>query len=126
MSENLVFQPSAAAVAATWTTAAQYDEMPTRARSAIRTASGNEQAKRLDWIKAPTRIKNTSLRVPRRLDQMVRGRRAQRLRQLHRPAPRRRAATRVAHHLGRRYPRHRRQGHLSQAARAASAASPMC
>ena len=53
-----------------------------------------EQAKRIDWIKPFTKVKNTIVRARQRLDQLVRGRHAQRLRQLHRPASRRRAPTR--------------------------------
>ncbi|MBN9345035.1 MAG: acetate--CoA ligase [Devosia sp.] len=63
MSENLVFEPSDAAKARTLTTKAQYDEMYARS---ISDPDGfwAEQAKRLDWIKAPTRIKNTSFEYP--------------------------------------------------------------
>ncbi len=63
MSENLVFQPSEAAKARTLTTKAQYDEMYARS---ISDPDGfwAEQAKRLDWIKAPTKIKNTSFAYP--------------------------------------------------------------
>jgi len=63
MSENLVFEPSDAAKARTLTTKAQYDEMYARS---ISDPDGfwAEQAKRLDWIKVPTRIKNTSFEYP--------------------------------------------------------------
>jgi acetyl-CoA synthetase len=63
MSENLVFQPSEAAKERTLTTKAQYDEMYARS---ISDPNGfwAEQAKRLDWIKAPTKIKNTSFAYP--------------------------------------------------------------
>ncbi|MBL8597822.1 MAG: acetate--CoA ligase [Devosia sp.] len=63
MSENLVFEPSDAAKARTLTTKAQYDEIYARS---ISDPDGfwAEQAKRLDWIKAPTRIKNTSFEYP--------------------------------------------------------------
>jgi acetyl-CoA synthetase len=63
MSENLVFQPSEGAKSRTLTTKAQYDEMYARS---ISDPDGfwAEQAKRLDWIKFPTRIKNTSYEYP--------------------------------------------------------------
>jgi acetyl-CoA synthetase len=63
MSENLVFEPSEAAKARTLTSKAQYDEMYARS---ITDPDGfwAEQAKRLDWIKAPTVIKNTSFAYP--------------------------------------------------------------
>ena len=38
-----------------------------------------KQGKRIDWIKPYTRVKNTSFATRQRLDQMVRGRHAQRL-----------------------------------------------
>ena len=75
-----------------------------------------EQGRRLDWIKPYTRVKNTSLRLPRRLDQVVRGRQAQRLGQLHRPPPRHpRRPDRD--HLGERRPGRRRAHQLPRAAR---------
>ena len=57
------------------------------------------------------------LRLSRRLHKMVRGRRAERLGELHRPAPEgpRRPGR---HHLGRRRPEPGQEGHLSRAARA--------
>jgi acetyl-CoA synthetase len=63
MSEQLVFQPSAAAIARTHVTKAQYDEMYDRS---IRDPNGfwAEQAKRLDWVKFPSKIKNTSFAYP--------------------------------------------------------------
>jgi acetyl-CoA synthetase len=63
MSDNLVFEPSEAAKARTLTTKAQYDEMYARS---ISDPDGfwAEQAKRLDWIKPPTKIKNTSFAYP--------------------------------------------------------------
>ncbi|MEO8756426.1 MAG: acetate--CoA ligase [Devosia sp.] len=63
MSDNLVFQPSEAAKARTLTTKAQYDEMYARS---ISDPNGfwAEEAKRLDWIKFPTKIKNTSFEYP--------------------------------------------------------------
>ena len=66
----------------------------TSARSSDPNGFWGEQAKRIDWFKPSTKVKNTSLRSAQRLDQMVRGRHAQRLLQLPRPAPRRSAATR--------------------------------
>ncbi len=58
-----VFQPSEAAKARTLTTKAQYDEMYARS---INDPEGfwAEQAQRLDWIRAPTKIKNTSYEYP--------------------------------------------------------------
>src|SRR5690606_36325815 len=63
MSEQLVFQPSAAAIARTRTTKAQYDVMYARS---ISDPNGfwAEQAKRLDWVKFPSKIKNTSVAKP--------------------------------------------------------------
>ena len=63
MSEQLVFQPSAAAVARTHVTAAQYDEMYARSLSDP-DGFWAEEAKRLDWMKFPTVIKNTSFAYP--------------------------------------------------------------
>ncbi len=63
MSENLVFEPSEAAKARTHTTKAQYDEMYARSVSDP-TGFWTEHAKRIDWIKAPTKIKNTSYEYP--------------------------------------------------------------
>jgi acetyl-CoA synthetase len=63
MSETLVFEPDAAAKARTLTTAEQY--AANYARS-ISDPDGfwAEQAKRIDWIKAPTKIKNTTFEYP--------------------------------------------------------------
>jgi len=63
MSEDLVFEPSAQAKARTRTTAAQYEELYKRS---VSDPDGfwKEQSQRLDWIKAPTRIKNTSFAYP--------------------------------------------------------------
>jgi len=63
MSEQLVFKPSAAAVARTHTTEAQYDDMYARSLSDPDGFWG-EQAKRLDWVRFPTRIKNTTFAYP--------------------------------------------------------------
>jgi acetyl-CoA synthetase len=59
----LVFQPSATAVAHTLTTAAQYDEMYARSLSDPE-GFWKEQAQRIDWVKPPTIIKNTSFTYP--------------------------------------------------------------
>jgi acetate--CoA ligase len=63
MSDQLLFQPSAAAIARTHTTAEQYDALYQRS---IQDPEGfwAEQAKRLDWVKFPTKIKNTSFEYP--------------------------------------------------------------
>jgi len=63
MSESLVFAPSAAAVARTRTTAAQYDEMYARS---VNDPDGfwKDMSQRIDWIKAPTKIKNTTFEYP--------------------------------------------------------------
>jgi acetyl-CoA synthetase len=63
MSESLVFAPSAAAIARTRTTAAQYEEMYARSLSDP-DGFWKEQSERIDWIKAPTKIKNTSYAYP--------------------------------------------------------------
>ena len=68
--------------------------MPTRARSAIPTASGARRPSGSTGSSRRPSSRTPRYEYPERLDQMVRGRHAQRLRQLHRPAPRRRAATR--------------------------------
>ncbi|MEO8883268.1 MAG: acetate--CoA ligase, partial [Devosia sp.] len=63
MSDNQLFEPSAATLARTLTTAEQYKEMYARS---ISDPDGfwAEQAKRIDWIKPPTKIKNTSFAYP--------------------------------------------------------------
>jgi acetyl-CoA synthetase len=63
MTETVVFEPSAAAKARTLTTAEQYAQMYQRS---IDDPDGfwAEQARRLDWIKAPTKIKNTTFTYP--------------------------------------------------------------
>tara|TARA_R110002020_G_scaffold149565_3_gene325924 strand:- start:829 stop:2775 length:1947 start_codon:yes stop_codon:yes gene_type:complete len=63
MSEQLVFQPSAAAIARTHTTATQYNDMYQRSISDPDGFWG-EQAKRLDWVTFPTKIKNTTFQYP--------------------------------------------------------------
>ena len=77
-----------------------------------------KQGKRLDWIKPYTKVKNTSFAYPQCLDQMVRGRHAQRRRQLHRPAPEE-ARQADRDHLGAGRSLRRSQAHhLPRAARA--------
>src|SRR6188472_4514093 len=63
MSEPLVFQPGAAAIARTHTTAEQYDALYAQS---VNDPDGfwAEQAKRLDWVRFPTKIKNTSFAYP--------------------------------------------------------------
>src|ERR1700760_1788809 len=63
MSDNLVFPPSEAAKARTLTTKAQYDELYARSL-ADPNAFWAAEAKRLDWFKFPTKIKNTSYEYP--------------------------------------------------------------
>ena len=81
------------------------------------------EMRRVAWMKEPTRIKNVDF-TGNVSHQMVRGRRAQRLRLLPRPPPRRRQRRPRRDHLGRRRPEQRRQGHLPRAAPAAPANSP--
>ncbi|HVW91409.1 MAG TPA: acetate--CoA ligase [Devosia sp.] len=63
MSDDLLFKPSAETLARTWVTAEQYQEMY---RRSVEDPDGfwAEQARRIDWIKPPTRIKNTSFAYP--------------------------------------------------------------
>src|ERR1700679_272304 len=63
MTENLLFEPPAAIKARTFITPEKYAEMYARS---VSDPDGfwAEQAKRIDWIKAPTRIKNTSFAYP--------------------------------------------------------------
>ncbi len=63
MTENQVFPPSEETKARTYVTKAQYDEMYARS---VNDPDGfwAEQAKRIDWIKPPTKIKNTSFAYP--------------------------------------------------------------
>ena len=63
MSDDQLFEPSAAAKARAKVNAAQYEEMYARS---VADPDGfwAEQAKRIDWIKPPTRIKNTSFAYP--------------------------------------------------------------
>ena len=61
-----------------------------------------KHGKRIDWFKPYKKVKNTSF-TGKVVDQMVRGRRAQRLLQLHRPAPEE-ARRPDGDHLGRRQP----------------------
>ena len=94
---------------------AKYKEMYARS---IKDPNGfwAEQAKRIDWIKPFSKVKNTSLRPAQRFDQMVRGRHAERLLQLRRPASRQ-ARRPDRHHLGRRRSEGRQEAHLQAAAR---------
>ena len=63
MSEPLVFQPSAAAIARTHVTKDQYDQMYARS---ISDPNGfwAEQAQRIDWITPFTKVKNTTFQYP--------------------------------------------------------------
>ena len=63
MADDQLFEPSAAAKARAKVNAAQYEEMYARS---IADPDGfwAEHAKRIDWIKPPTRIKNTSFAYP--------------------------------------------------------------
>jgi acetyl-CoA synthetase len=63
MSESQVFEPSAAAKARTLTTRAQYEQLYARSLSDP-DGFWREQMQRLDWIKPPTIIKNTSFAYP--------------------------------------------------------------
>ncbi|MGV3489821.1 MAG: AMP-binding protein, partial [Devosia sp.] len=63
MTDNLLFPPSAATLARTHTTAAQYEADYARS---VSDPDGfwKQQAQRLDWIKPPTIIKNTTFEYP--------------------------------------------------------------
>ncbi|WP_374624312.1 acetate--CoA ligase [Devosia sp.] len=63
MTEPLIFHPSAAAIARTNTTAAQYADEYARS---VSDPNGywKDQSRRLDWVKAPTIIKNTTFEYP--------------------------------------------------------------
>ncbi|HEV7278535.1 MAG TPA: acetate--CoA ligase [Devosiaceae bacterium] len=63
MTENLVFEPSAAAKERTHTTAEQYEELYARSLSDP-DGFWHEQAQRIDWIKPFTKVKNTSFQYP--------------------------------------------------------------
>lgn len=63
MSEQLVFQPGAAAIARTHVTKAQYDELYARSLSDP-DGFWADQARRLDWVRFPSKIKNTSFAYP--------------------------------------------------------------
>ena len=107
-------QPPAEMVARAYVDAEGYAAC-TRPRSPTRTPSGaSRAADRLDQALYPGQ--EHFLRLPRRLDQVVRGRQAQRLGQLHRPPPRdpRRPDR---DHLGERRPERRRAHHLPPAPR---------
>jgi acetyl-CoA synthetase len=63
MSEQLVFQPSAAAIARTHVTKDQYEQLYARS---VSDPNGfwAEQAQRIDWMKSPTIIKNSTFQYP--------------------------------------------------------------
>ncbi|WP_172123610.1 MULTISPECIES: acetate--CoA ligase [unclassified Devosia] len=63
MSQELVFQPDAAATAHTHATKEQYEQMYARS---VSDPDGfwADEAGRISWIKAPTKIKNTSFAYP--------------------------------------------------------------
>jgi len=63
MSSDEVFQPSADIVARTYVTAEKYDEMYAASVNDP-DAFWGEQAKRLDWIKPFTKVKNTTFEYP--------------------------------------------------------------
>jgi acetyl-CoA synthetase len=63
MSEDQVFEPSAGAKSRTWTTAAQYEELYARSVSDPE-GFWREHARRIDWIKPFTTVKNTSFEYP--------------------------------------------------------------
>ena len=63
MSDNLVFEPSAAAKERTYTTSAQYEELYARSLSDP-DGFWHEQAQRIDWIKPFTKVKDTSFQYP--------------------------------------------------------------
>jgi len=63
MSEQLVFQPSAAAIARTHVTKDQYEQLYARS---VSDPNGfwADQAQRIDWMKTPTIIKNATFQYP--------------------------------------------------------------
>jgi acetyl-CoA synthetase len=63
MSEDQVFEPSAGAKSRTWTSAAQYEELYARSVSDPE-GFWREHARRIDWIKPFTKVKNTSFEYP--------------------------------------------------------------
>ena len=63
MSENLIFEPSEATKANTLTTRAQYEAEYAHSLSDPN-GFWREKAKRLDWVRFPTKIKNTSYAYP--------------------------------------------------------------
>ena len=71
-----------------------------------------KQGERIDWIKPYSTSRTRSFAYPRRLDQMVRGRHAQRLGQLHRPPPEE-ARRPGRHHLGARRSRRAPSAHIT-------------
>src|SRR5690606_9576111 len=63
MSESLLFPPSAAAKERTLTTRERYDALYAQSVSDP-DAFWKEQSQRIDWIKPPQKIKNTSFAYP--------------------------------------------------------------
>ncbi|HEY4199816.1 MAG TPA: acetate--CoA ligase [Devosiaceae bacterium] len=63
MSDDLIFQPSAEAIARTHVTEAQYEDMYARSVGDP-DAFWREQAGRIDWIKPFTKVKNTTFAYP--------------------------------------------------------------
>jgi acetyl-CoA synthetase len=63
VTDDLLFEPSAEIRARTYVTPEKYTEMYARSLSDPN-GFWAEQAKRLDWVKAPTKIKNTSFAYP--------------------------------------------------------------
>ena len=105
-------------------TAAQYEAAYAES---LRDPDGfwGKEAARLDWVKPFTKVKNVSWDPDNLSHQMVRGRRAERLGQLHRPASGQ-ARRPDRHHLGRRRSRGQQAHHLSSNCTTKSANSPMC
>ena len=114
MSEKIYDVPADWAKRA-WVDHAKYRDMYARS---ISDPNGfwTEQAKRVGWIKPFTKVENTSYRARPYLDQMVRGRRAQRRLELHRPASGK-ARRPDRDHLGGRRSLRVQAHHLSAAAR---------
>ena len=81
-----LYEPPAEMAKAAHADKATYDAMYA-ASIADPEAFWGEQGKRLDWIKPYTKVKNTDFDLRPGVDQVVRGRHAERRRQLHRPAP---------------------------------------
>ena len=107
-------------VSAEWSKRAFVDDAKYREMYARSVSDPNgfwaEQAKRVDWIKAPPQDRERLLRARQHLDQMVRGRRPQRRLELHRP-PSRKARRPDRDHLGGRRSLAVQAHHLPRAAR---------